>query len=150
MARARTTTSTRRPRKRTAAATPRRTSASSRRSVTEATAALTEAGASPRTPVPTASAADGGSAANVADLAGGLRSFLDAIETEVRAVSALTKQIDDLVGQLNAARAEQAERLLALDALQASAKDGGLTSFLDKLIRPRMPRVAEVVPERLA
>jgi hypothetical protein len=83
------------------------------------------------------------------DLAGGLKSFLGIIEGEVRAVTALTERVDALVGELNAVRDEQAQRLIALDNLRATATDGGLTSFLDKLIRPRMPRVPEVVPERL-
>jgi hypothetical protein len=85
----------------------------------------------------------------VADLAGGLRTLLDSVEGEVRAVTALSEHIDRLVSELNGARAEQAERLLALDALRGSASDGGLTSFLDKLIKPRHPRVTEVVPDRL-
>ena len=83
------------------------------------------------------------------DLAGGLTSFLTAIETEVRAVTSLSERIDALVTELNAVREEQSQRLLALDALRGSASDGGLTSFLDRLIRPRRPRVPEVVPERL-
>ncbi|HET6911404.1 MAG TPA: hypothetical protein VFH54_18910 [Mycobacteriales bacterium] len=83
------------------------------------------------------------------DLAGGLKSFLGIIESEVRAVTGLTERIDALVGELNAVRDEQAQRLIALDNLRATATDGGLTSFLDKLIRPRMPRVPEVVPDRL-
>ena len=61
----------------------------------------------------------------------------------------MSERIDNLVTELNAARDEQAQRLLALDALRGSARDGGLTSFLDKLIRPRQQRVAEVMPERL-
>jgi hypothetical protein len=97
---------------------------------------------------PQASSSSASSSA-VTDLAGGLRTFLDAIESEVRAVSGLSEKIDTLVGQLNRVRNEQAERLLALDALRGSASDAGLTSFLDKLIRPRMPRVGEVVPDRL-
>ena len=96
-------------------------------------------------PAEAAAAAAGG----IADLAGGLKSFLSAIETEVRAVTALSERIDGLVGELNVVREEQAQRLTALDALRASAEDGGLTSFLDKLIRPRSPRVPEIVPERL-
>ena len=83
------------------------------------------------------------------DLAGGLKTFLSAIEGEVRAVTALSERIDALVTELNAVREEQSQRLLALDALRGTARDGGLTSFLDKLIRPRSPRVPEVVPERL-
>jgi hypothetical protein len=92
-------------------------------------------------------AASGGS---VADLAGGLKTLLGSVESEVRAVTALSERIDKLVTELNAAREEQAQRLLALDALRGSARDGGLTSFLDKLIRPRQQRVAEVMPERLS
>jgi hypothetical protein len=86
----------------------------------------------------------------VADLAGGLRSLLGSVEGEVRAVTKLSERIDGLVAELNAVREEQAQRLIALDTLRASAKDGGLTSFLDKLIRPRQQRVAETMPERLA
>jgi hypothetical protein len=78
------------------------------------------------------------------DLAGGLKSLLGAVEGEVKAVTALSGQIDDLVTKLNAVRNEQAERLRALEALKNAASDGGLSSFLDKLIRPRMPRVPEV------
>ena len=87
--------------------------------------------------------------AGVADLAGGLKSLLGAVEGEVRSVSVLSEKIDDLVAKLNKARDEQAKRLLALDALKSSAADGGLSTFLDKLIRPRMPRVPENVPARL-
>jgi hypothetical protein len=94
---------------------------------------------------PSAPAASG----SVADLAGGLKSLLGLVEGEVRAVTALSERIDKLVTELNTAREDQAQRLLALDALRASAKDGGLTSFLDKLIRPRQQRVVEVMPDRL-
>jgi hypothetical protein len=87
---------------------------------------------------------------NVSDLAGGLKTLLTSVETEVKAVTALSQRIDNLVTELNAAREEQAQRLLALDALRGSARDGGLTSFLDKLIRPRQQRVAEVMPGRLS
>jgi hypothetical protein len=89
------------------------------------------------------------SAAGIHDLAGGLQSFLTAIETEVRAVTGLSERIDALVTELNTVREEQSQRLLALDALRGSASDGGLTSFLDRRIRPRRPRVPEVVPDRL-
>ncbi|MBV9486479.1 MAG: hypothetical protein JO246_10515 [Frankiaceae bacterium] len=98
-----------------------------------------------RTPAAASSAAS-----SVTDLAGGLQSLLGAVEGEVRAVTTLSTQIDSLVSDLNTLREEQAQRLLALDALRASAKDGGLTSFLDKLIRPRLPKVPEVIPDRLA
>jgi hypothetical protein len=83
------------------------------------------------------------------DLAGGLRSLLSAVETEVREVSNLSERIDKLVAELNARRDDQTKRLLALDALRASVDDATLGSFLDKAIRPRKPRVSEVIPKRL-
>jgi hypothetical protein len=135
MARSTKKTTARRPRKSTA--TPaRRTSTRAAKATVPAVRASAPAAAA---------AATGG----ISDLAGGLKSFLTAIETEVRAVTVLSERIDGLVAELNTVREEQAQRLLALDALRASAEDGGLTSFLDKLIRPRSPRVPEVVPDRL-
>ena len=83
------------------------------------------------------------------DLAGGLKSLLSAVETEVREVSALSERIDKLVAELNAKRDDQTKRLLVLDALRASVDDPGLGGFLDKAIRPRKPRVVEVIPKRL-
>jgi hypothetical protein len=103
-------------------------------------------------PAVTSAAAPAAAAASpaVPDLAGGMRALLVQIEDEVRAVGKLSEQIDDLVGPLNGRREEQAARLLALDALQSSVSDAGLSSFLDKAIRPRKTRVPEVIPERLA
>ena len=83
------------------------------------------------------------------DLAGSLRDLLESVDAEVRAVSGLSERIDELVGQLNQARDEQATRLLGLDALRSSVQDDGLGAFLDRAIRPRRARVEEVVPERL-
>ena len=83
------------------------------------------------------------------DLAGGLRSLLGAVETEVRAVTALSERIDGLVTQLNAARDEQAKRLITLDALRGAVDDTNLGTFLDKAIRPRRARVEESFPKRL-
>jgi hypothetical protein len=83
------------------------------------------------------------------DLAGGLRSLLGAVETEVRAVTALSEKIDGLVTQLNAVRDEQAKRLITLDALRGAVDDTNLGTFLDKAIRPRRARVEEVFPKRL-
>jgi hypothetical protein len=83
------------------------------------------------------------------DLAGGLRSLLGAVETEVRAVSALSEQIDSLVTALNGVRDEQAKRLIVLDTLRTSVQDTNLGTFLDKAIRPRRARVEEVMPKRL-
>ena len=68
---------------------------------------------------------------------------------EVREVSALSERIDKLVAELNARREDQTKRLLVLDALRGSVDDAGLGSFLDKAIRPRKPRVQEVIPKRL-
>lgn len=127
--------------RKTAARRPRKTAVKTTAKRTPAVPPIASATTSASTPA--------AAQAQVADLAGGLRTFLDAIESEVRAVTSLTERIDTLVSQLNRVRAEQAERLLALDALRGSASDAGLTSFLDKLIRPRMPRVGEVVPDRL-
>lgn len=83
------------------------------------------------------------------DLAGGLRSYLGAVDTEVRAVSALSERIDALVTELNDARDEQAKRLIVLDELRASVSDQSLGAFLDQAIKPRKTRVREIVPERL-
>lgn len=83
------------------------------------------------------------------DLAGGLRSLLGSVETEVRAVTALSEQIDTLVTQLNGVREEQSKRLIALDALRGAVDDTNLGTFLDKAIRPRRARVTEVMPKRL-
>jgi len=127
--------------KKTTARRPRKSSAPARRTSTRKATAPRKATAAAAVPAVTLS--------GISDLAGGLRSFLDAIETEVRAVTGLSEEIDVLVTQLNAVREEQAQRLYALDALRGAAEDGGLTSFLDKLIRPRQPRVPEVVPDRL-
>jgi len=99
-------------------------------------------------PAPAAQAPRATAAGSV-DLAGGLRALLGSIESEVRAVSSLSERIDQLVTDLNDKRAEQAKRLLVLDALQSSVSDAGLNSFLDKAIRPRKARVPEVVPKRL-
>jgi hypothetical protein len=130
--------------KKTATRRPRKTSASPARRTQSRAASAAKAAA------PAASASASAPVNGISDLAGGLRTFLTEIETEVRAVTGLSERIDGLVTELNAVREEQAQRLLALDALRASAEDGGLTSFLDKLIRPRQPRVPEVVPERLS
>ena len=126
--------------KKTAARRPRKTATTTRTRTRSARASASTTA----TEAPSRATASG-----VADLAGGLRSLLGEVEREVKAVTGLSERIDGLVAELNTVREEQAQRLLALDALRASAEDGGLTSFLDKLIRPRMPRVPEVVPDRL-
>jgi len=97
----------------------------------------------------TSPASSSAPAPGATDLAGGLKSLLGAIETEVREVGNLSERIDKLVAELNARREDQTKRLLTLDALRASVDDAGLGSFLDKAIRPRKPRVQEVIPKRL-
>jgi protoporphyrinogen oxidase len=135
MARAATKKTAQRPRKKAAAASRRTTRPAAR---------------APRTPRAAAETASTATKAGpVADLAGGMRTLLSAIENEVRAVSALSEQIDTLVTELNGRREDQAARLLALDALRGSVTDTGLNTFLDKAIRPRRTRVPEVIPERL-
>jgi len=98
---------------------------------------------------PKASAKTAAPPAGSTDLAGGLRSYLGAIDLEVRAVSELSERIDALVNELNDARDQQAKRLIVLDELRASVSDQSLGSFLDQAIRPRKTRVVEVVPKRL-
>jgi len=121
-----------------------------RRTTTRKTTARRPAPAK-RAAAPAAAAASSSNAPapGTADLAGGLRSLLGSIESEVREVSALSERIDKLVAELNARREDQTKRLLVLDALRGSVDDAGLGSFLDKAIRPRKPRVQEVIPKRL-
>lgn len=119
------------------------------------TAAKARAKAVPRpraeaAPEPAAEAALDAPPPGTADLAGGLRALLLSVETEVKAVSALSEQIDAHVTALNDLRDQQAKRLLVLDELRASVTDGSLGSFLDGAIKPRRTRVREVVPERLS
>jgi hypothetical protein len=128
--------------KKTSARKTTRKSTARRRPAAKKTAAAARAS--------TATAAPAAPAAGSIDLAGGLRSLLDAVETEVRAVSSLSQRIDELVTELNNRRDEQAKRLLVLDALRESVNDQSLGAFLDKAIRPRRPRVTELMPERLA
>ena len=123
-------------RKSTARRTRKRAASSARRGARSGAAVASAPAA--RTPAPGA-----------IDLAGGLRALLGSIEAEVRAVSALSDQIDQLVGDLNDRREQQAKRLLVLDALRSSVNDAGLSSFLDKAIRPRKTRITELIPKRL-
>lgn len=128
--------------KKTATRRTTRKSTAARRSTTTTPAANSTA-------APASTASSGAPAPGAIDLAGGLRQLLSAVETEVREVSALSERIDKLVTELNARRDDQTKRLLVLDALRASVDDPGLGGFLDKAIRPRKPRVVEVIPKRL-
>ena len=120
-----------------------------RKTTRKSTARRRTTAAKTSAPAKTATARPAAPAAGTIDLAGGLRSLLDSVETEVRAVSALSARIDELVTELNNRRDEQAKRLLVLDALRESVTDQSLGAFLDKAIRPRRPRVTELMPERL-
>jgi hypothetical protein len=111
----------------------------------KAPAETTQAPAEPTTAAPAKAASTAGSI----DLAAGLRRLLTSVESEVREVSALSEQIDELVLELNERRDEQAKRLIVLDALRQSVDDASLGAFLEKAIRPRRTRVPEVIPERL-
>ena len=121
--------------------TTRKSTARGRARSTTATKATTAAKAT--------AAAPAAPAAGTVDLAGGLRSLLDSVETEVRAVSSLSERIDTLVTELNRRRDEQAKRLIVLDTLRGAVDDVNLGTFLDKAIRPRRARVEEVFPKRL-
>jgi hypothetical protein len=119
----------------------------SRRPRKKTTAARKKTTARPAAAAPSRSSS--APAPGAIDLAGGLRQLLSAVETEVREVSALSERIDKLVAELNARRDDQTKRLLALDALRGSVDDQSLGAFLDKAIRPRKPRIGEVIPKRL-
>jgi hypothetical protein len=127
--------------KKTTTRRPRKTSATRRTTSRPAAAAARTSSAS--------SGSGSAPAPGSIDLAGGLRQLLSAVETEVREVGALSERIDKLVAELNARRDDQTKRLLTLDALRGSVDDASLGAFLDKAIRPRKPRVAEVIPKRL-
>lgn len=83
-------------------------------------------------------------AAPTADaLAGGLSSLLTQVDEQVSRVSALSERIDDLVTDLNAARAEQAARWTALAQLREVAYDAGLGEVLDPRLAAQLPSVDE-------
>lgn len=134
--------------KSTARRTRKTTSARARSTAARRTAAAPAAAASASSSSSSSSSSSAPPPGAI-DLAGGLRSLLSAVETEVREVSALSERIDNLVAELNARREDQNKRLLVLDALRGSVDDASLGAFLDKAIKPRKPRVAEIVPKRL-
>lgn len=129
------------PRRRRAAAPAKRAAAPAKRVRPAAVRSVSETAGAPEVAAPPA---------GTTDLAAGLRTYLAAVEAEVRAVSVLSERIDALVSQLNDVRDEQAKRLLVLDELRASVSDASLGAFLNQAIKPRKVRVREVVPDRLA
>lgn len=78
-----------------------------------------------------------------------LRGLVWGIECEVAVISSLSRQIDDHVRALNAARAEVAERLVHLDALLAAADEPHLEAFLRERAVARLPVEDELFPARL-
>ena len=79
-----------------------------------------------------------------------LRDLVWGLRSEVEVVTALAARIDDRVQALNALRAEAARRLAALDALLDAADDPRLRRWLEGLVQPPLPQVAEVLPDRLS
>jgi hypothetical protein len=78
-----------------------------------------------------------------------LRGLVWGIESEVAVITSLCGRIDDHVRALNAARADAARRLEALDALVASAADEHLRAWLEAATQVVYPRVTEEFPDRL-
>ena len=78
-----------------------------------------------------------------------LRGLVWGIEAEVAKITTLCRRIDEHVRALNAARAEAAERLLALDALVAAADDPDLRAWLETASAVELPQVTELFPDRL-
>ena len=78
-----------------------------------------------------------------------LRGLLWGLRSEVDVVTALSGRIDDRVQALNAARAEAARRLAALDQLLDAADDPRLRAWLEELVQAPLPQAAEVFPDRL-
>jgi hypothetical protein len=79
----------------------------------------------------------------------GLRGLVWGIQSEVEVITALCGRIDDRVQAVNAARAETARRLAALDDLLAAAEDPRLRAWLEALAQAPLPRVTETFPDRL-
>ena len=78
-----------------------------------------------------------------------LRSLVWGIQSEVEVITALSGRIDDRVQALNAARADAARRLVALDDLLDAAQDPRLRAWLEERVQPVLPQAAEVFPDRL-
>lgn len=78
-----------------------------------------------------------------------LRGLVWGIDSEVAQITSLCRRIDQRVRQVNAARAEMAERLLVLDELTEAAQDDDLRSWLETVSSVPVPSVTEVFPDRL-
>jgi hypothetical protein len=78
-----------------------------------------------------------------------LRGLVWGIDSEVAQISSLCRRIDGHVREVNAARAQMAERLLVLDALVDAAEDSDLRRWLETVSAVPVPSVLEVFPDRL-
>jgi hypothetical protein len=78
-----------------------------------------------------------------------LRELVWSLESEVAVISSLSRQIDDHVAVLNAARAELVERLTRLDALVDAADEPELQAVLRSYVAAPLPLEDESFPERL-
>jgi len=78
-----------------------------------------------------------------------LRELVWSLESEVAVISSLSRQIDEHVAALNAARAELAQRLARLDAVVAAADEPELQAVLRTTTAAPLPLEDEVFPERL-
>ncbi|MCW2679595.1 MAG: hypothetical protein JWM62_996 [Frankiales bacterium] len=78
-----------------------------------------------------------------------LRGLVWGIDSEVAQISSLCRRIDGHVREVNAARAQMAERLLVLDALVDAAEDPDLRRWLETVSAVPVPSVLEVFPDRL-
>jgi hypothetical protein len=79
----------------------------------------------------------------------GLRELVWGITSEVAVISSLSRRIDEHVRQINALRAELAERLHRLDVLTSSADNPDLEAFLRARAVAPLPQVVEHLPPRL-
>ena len=131
--------------KKAPAATPARST-----STTDARTGSTPVSSTPRkasartSPARKAAPRRSGAGAPTADaLAGPLASLLSEVDEQVSAVTELTGRIDELVTELNDARADQAARWAALAQLRKVAYDAGLGEAIDPRLAAPLPEVVE-------
>lgn len=78
-----------------------------------------------------------------------LRGLLWGIESEVAIITNLSRQIDERVTEVNAARTELVERLARLAELVSVTDDSDLEAFLLVSTEVSMPSQEEHFPDRL-
>lgn len=79
----------------------------------------------------------------------GLRELVWSLESEVAQITSLCRRIDQHVRELNAARAEMAERLTQLDEVVELADDPHLRAWLETVTAAPVPQATELFPDRL-